>query len=255
MKRVIASEGLTTFGRLIFAAALALFGCQYLVYGMRRAPIPGPPWPSINPTWTFVPAAVFLVSALCVAGPARFRKGSFLTGLVFYLYCLVVYLPPLFKNIHNPGPWTSGFEVVAISAVCIVLAEVSYPSHIAISVAQYTYAASLFVFGIQHFIYAHFIAGLVPRWIPGRLFWAYFVGCAFVAAGASIALRRKVIVSASLLGLMFLLWVFVVHLPRVVNSPFDGNEWSSGLVALAMSGGAFVFAGGWLSSEKSEGRA
>jgi len=41
-------------------------------------------------------------------------------------------------------------------------------------------AIALVVFGVQHFMYGVFVAGLVPAWMPGRLFWAYFVGAAFL---------------------------------------------------------------------------
>src|SRR6266851_4263384 len=51
-------------------------------------------------------------------------------------------------------------------------------------------AVSLVVFGVQHFLYGGFVAGLVPAFMPGRLFWAYFVGVAFFAAAAGI-LRRN----------------------------------------------------------------
>jgi len=47
-------------------------------------------------------------------------------------------------------------------------------------------AVSLVVFGVQHFLYGGFVAGLVPAFMPGRLFWAYFVGVAFLAAAAGI---------------------------------------------------------------------
>src|SRR2546425_9204122 len=101
-------------------------------------------------------------------------------------------------------------------------------------------AISLVVFGVQHFIYGGFVATLVPAWIPGRLFWAYFVGVAFFAAASSIATRKSAGLAATLLGLMFFSWVFVVHLPRVAASSHNGNEWTSALVALAMCGGAWV---------------
>jgi uncharacterized membrane protein YphA (DoxX/SURF4 family) len=83
----------------------------------------------------------------------------------------------------------------------------------------------------------------VPAWIPDRLFWAYFVGVAFVAAALCIAAQKAARLSAILLGLMFFLWVLIVHLPRVAAAPHNGNEWTSLFVALAMSGGALLIAG------------
>jgi hypothetical protein len=41
---------------------------------------------------------------------------------------------------------------------------------------------------------------------------------------------------------MFFLWVVIVHAPRIAASPHNGNEWNSGLVALAICGAAWIVA-------------
>ena len=103
-------------------------------------------------------------------------------------------------------------------------------------------AIALVVFGVQHFMYGAFVAGLVPAWMPGRLFWAYFVGAAFFAAAAGILYQRLARPAATLLGVMFFLFVVLLHIPRIAGHSSDGNEWTSGFVALAMCGGAWVLA-------------
>src|SRR5215468_469809 len=45
------------------------------------------------------------------------------------------------------------------------------------------YAAPLAAFGTEHFTLTAAVASLVPKWIPWHLFWAYFVGACFIAAG------------------------------------------------------------------------
>jgi len=101
---------------------------------------------------------------------------------------------------------------------------------------------SLVVFGVQHFIYGGFVATLVPAFMPGRLFWAYFVGVAFVAAAAGIFTRMLARPAATMLGVMFFLFVVLLHIPRIVGLARDGNEWTSGFVALASCGGAWILA-------------
>lgn len=49
--------------------------------------------------------------------------------------------------------------------------------------------------------------------------------------------------AASLLGIMFLLWVITLHMPRVAHTPNNPDEWNSAFVALAMSGISFAVAG------------
>lgn len=103
-------------------------------------------------------------------------------------------------------------------------------------------AISLVVFGIQHFLYANFVATLVPAWMPGRLFWAYFVGVAFVAAAIGAVVPKMTRPAGILLGILFFLFVVTLHITRIASHPHDGNEWTSGFVALAMCGGAWILA-------------
>jgi uncharacterized membrane protein len=101
-------------------------------------------------------------------------------------------------------------------------------------------AVSLFVFGAQHFIYAQFVSTLIPAWIPARLFFAYFVGAAFVAAGLSFATKIRGQLAAKLLGLQFFIFVAVVHVPRIVTHLNNANEWTSGFVALVFCGLSWI---------------
>src|SRR5438128_11562258 len=103
-------------------------------------------------------------------------------------------------------------------------------------------AISLVVFGVQHFLYGGFVAGLVPAWMPGRLFWAYFVGVAFLAAAVGILVELLARPAATMLGGMFFLFLVLLHMPRIVLHSHDGSQCTSGVVALAMCGGAWVLA-------------
>ena len=68
-------------------------------------------------------------------------------------------------------------------------------------------------------------------------------GASFFATALAIIFRKGAVLATSLLGLMFFLWVVLLHLPRVAASPHNGNEWTSAFVALAMSGSALALAG------------
>src|SRR5260370_33892265 len=103
-------------------------------------------------------------------------------------------------------------------------------------------AISLVVFGIQHFIYGGFVATLVPAFMPGRLFWAYFVGVAFFAAAGGILYRLMARPAATMLGGMFFLFVILLHIPRIIGKSSDRNEWTSGFVAMPLCGGAWDLA-------------
>ncbi len=74
-------------------------------------------------------------------------------------------------------------------------------------------AVPLAVFGAEHLFAPQLMINLVPRYMPGRSFWVYFVGCALIAAAVSIAARVAVRWSGLLFGIMMFLFVAMIHLP------------------------------------------
>lgn len=80
-------------------------------------------------------------------------------------------------------------------------------------------AAALAAFAGEHFTAAPALAQIVPKWMPGKLFIAYFVGVAHLAAALSFVARRYVRWSAPCLALMFALFVLLMDLPAAVTRP------------------------------------
>jgi uncharacterized membrane protein len=234
-------------GRVLFALALLVFGVQYLIYAFGKSwPIPGPPWFPGSHLVAGVAGLGLLVAAVSIAARRQAQLAAAVLGFVFLVRVAVVHLPMLLSNIHNPGPWTSGAEMLCIAGGALVLAgalERTPRSRVALEIGRNLYGAPLIVFGIQHFMYARFVATLVPSWIPGQYFWAIFVGVAFISASAAIMSGKFAWLASMLLGIMFASWFLILHLPRVVAKLHDGNEWTSAFVALAMSGCALVLAG------------
>jgi len=103
-------------------------------------------------------------------------------------------------------------------------------------------AVPLATFGAEHMVNATFIARMVPVWLPGRLFWAYFVGLALFAAAASLILRRHVRLSATLLGVMFFLFVTLMHVPNVAADPGNRFMWAIAFRDLSFGGGGLALA-------------
>jgi uncharacterized membrane protein YphA (DoxX/SURF4 family) len=91
-------------------------------------------------------------------------------------------------------------------------------------------------------MYAEFIATLVTSWIPAHLFWVYFTGVGMIVVGLAVITGILGQLAATWLGIMFLLWVLVLHAPRVAAALHNGDEWNSMVVALAFSGASFIVA-------------
>jgi len=104
------------------------------------------------------------------------------------------------------------------------------------------FAIPLAVFGSEHFTVTAGIAALVPRWIPAHTFWVYLVGLAFLCAALSIAVLVRARLAAALVGMTFLIFVFVMDMPAAVANPGNRFFWALALRQLAFSGGAFAFA-------------
>jgi uncharacterized membrane protein len=112
------------------------------------------------------------------------------------------------------------------------------------------FALPLAVFGAEHFSPAKLLLNMVPRYMPWRLFWLYFVGAALIAASLSIATKIQVRWSGLLLGIMMLLFVALLYLPGAIKvggriiwtivfreSSFGGAGWVLAGIAIGGNGG------------------
>jgi uncharacterized membrane protein len=104
-------------------------------------------------------------------------------------------------------------------------------------------AVALAIFAAEHFLAARGLSTIVPRWIPGALFWTYFVGVALLAAAISFIAWRYVRWSASLLAVFFLIIVVTVDLPNLPKEAHERLFWTLTVRETAFAGGAMVLAG------------
>lgn len=104
------------------------------------------------------------------------------------------------------------------------------------------YAAPLAAFGTEHFTLTKEIASMVPTWLPWHVFWAYFVGACFIAAGLSMVTGIQARLSASLVALTFFLFVVLMDVPGWLQTPRDRFAAALALRELSFSGGALALA-------------
>jgi uncharacterized membrane protein len=106
------------------------------------------------------------------------------------------------------------------------------------------FAASLAAFAPEHFYGGpEYIQSMAPRWMPLHSFWPYFVGGALLAAATSLVLRKFVRLSATLLGLMFFLFVCMIYLPSLLAHLKSRLAWILMLRDLSFAAGAWALAG------------
>jgi hypothetical protein len=103
-------------------------------------------------------------------------------------------------------------------------------------------AVPLAVFGTEHFTATTILAGMVPAWIPGHVFWALLVGACLIGAALSIAAKKYAWLTSALAGLMIVLFVLLIHVPGIAANPRSQLLWVVGLRDSAFAGGAFGLA-------------
>jgi uncharacterized membrane protein len=109
-------------------------------------------------------------------------------------------------------------------------------------IARALYGLSLIFFGTAHFIDVKDTLALIPHWLPGHLFWAYFTGCTFIAAGiaALTGLCARLAVTLSVLQLT--LFLVLVWLPIVATGSGNPFQWSEAILNVALVAAGWVVA-------------
>jgi uncharacterized membrane protein len=238
-------------GKLFFGVSVLAIGIIHIVNG--NFPVGLMPVVAslpARPLFAYLTGILIIVAGALILTKKYEREGAILSGIIFLLSLILVDVPKIIINIKSPDWWTVVFEIFSFFSGALILAGIvsiskSFynPRRKLWLTGSYIFAIALIIFGAQHYMYAQFIATLIPKWIPGSNIWPYIIMVAFIAAGLSIIIQKQVDLSAALLSLMFFLWVCIVHLPRVIANIKTEPEWTSMFVALAMSGIALFISG------------
>jgi uncharacterized membrane protein len=232
------NDRLATFGRACFAIALIVFGIQTVVYDafVTRAL---PAWPARIPAQSI---AAYVAGALLIAGGAailfqvRARQAAIVLATMFALSIVLLDLPLVVADVPLGGTWTNLGKGVALFGGVLALTGWST------SLGRWCLAAFMVLGGIQHFRWTAFVATLVPAWMPGHVFWTYFAGVALIAGGVGLVVPATTRLAALASGVMLLLWVVMLHVPRALADLHNSNETTSVFEALAFAGLALVLA-------------
>ncbi|MGN6516323.1 MAG: DoxX family membrane protein [Rhizomicrobium sp.] len=250
-------------GRLMFAIAWVALGIESLVRGIpvMRLEAWDKSWPGYMAVG-YISGAVVLLAGIGLMWAERAKLSASVLAILTFLWTVGLHLTRLVPTIFHSGYWEGFAECFAVFGAAWVLVSIMPPRLITntwdrildngIPIGRICFGLALLVFGAMHFIYLDFTAGFIPAWFPHRELLAEFTGAAHIAAGLAILSGVLARLGATLAGIMYLSWVLVLHIPRVVTMPKDPFEWNGAFVATMLSGAAFIVAATFIKSAEGE---
>lgn len=109
-----------------------------------------------------------------------------------------------------------------------------------VRIARVLYGLAMLGFGFSHFAYLQLTAPLVPAWLLWPVFWAYFTGSCYLAAGVAVLTGVLGRLAATLAAAQMAAFLFLVWLPKILGGSMSGFNWGEIVVNVALVAGAWL---------------
>ncbi|HEV7701739.1 MAG TPA: hypothetical protein VGO43_16020 [Pyrinomonadaceae bacterium] len=181
------------------------------------------------------------------------------------LWLLVLRIPWLIVSFQIGTWWSASSTAVLVGTAWVLYSSLAderdrrrfgfFTGDTGLRIARVLFGLGLIPLGLAHFLYLDATAPLVPAWMIWPVFWSYFTGGAFVAAGLAITVEMYARLAASLVTLQFGLLTLLVWVPRVVTGNVNAFQWNEFLASILLTAAAWVVADSyrgtsWLAARK-----
>ena len=240
-------------GHVVFAVLLIGLGIQGFVQGdftVVWKPVPqGVP---AREGLVYLCAAVSLAAGLGLLWRRAAGLAARVLLALLILWFLLWRVRALFVASLIEGTWSCGETLVMAAAAWVLYAWFGAerePRRFDFAtgergarIARALYGLGLLPFGYAHFANLEGTASLVPAWLPWHVFWAYFTGAAFVAAGLAILAGVCARLAAALSALQIGLFSLLVWMPIVMAGSLNAFQWGEFADTWALTAAAWVVA-------------
>lgn len=253
---------IASLGQAVFAATLIALGILGLIQGDLA-----PAWqgiPKYLPAREALAYVCAIITLACGVG-LFWRRATTIAArvlLVYFVLSLLLFrLPAAFPAPTVLGSWYGCAETavyVAAAWVLYVWFATDWDQRLlsfavgdtGLRMARVLYGLALIFFGASHFIYVNLTTPLVPGWLPAHLFWAYFFGCTYIAAGAALIIGVLARLAAALVTVQMGLFTLLVWIPMLAAGhlhSITGSSWKEFVVSWTLT------ACGWLLTDSYSG--
>lgn len=225
--------------------------------------------PNFAPVWQPVAESVpgrtaliglcAFISVACGIGLLLRRTAPVAARVLFFsfvLWLLVFRIPPMIREFAVNTWWSCAQTAVMVATTWVLYAWLAterdrkrfgfITSDRGVRGARDLYGLALIPFGLAHFLFLQVTADLVPGWLPGHVFWAYFTGAAFIVAGLAIVIDVYAKLAAALVTLEIALFTVVLWIPIVLKGTNE-FQWGEFVVSWVLT------ATGWVMTDSYRG--